>query len=183
MILKMAVSLVATGLLLTLLGCEVRTSARLGSGPSFLLGGSGRLASFTVYGPQMGHKIATPYDAKSQVWSIQPSGGYPDSALVTRMNLVYGRVPKGYTQTVPSGGPAPALTAGLVYYFIVETTGAPWAEGFFYMDKTEPIRITVPGLCESGVTGEVKALKCGTKEPYVEPKNLEQFVRANLVQK
>jgi len=183
MTLTKAVTLVVSGiLLLTLLDCEVRTSVRLGSGPSFSLGGSGRLASFTVYGPQMGHKIATPYDAKSQVWSIQPSAGYPDSALVTRMNLVYGSVPKGYIQTVPSSGPAPALTAGLVYYFIVETTGAPWAEGFFYIDKTGPVRITVPGLCESGVMGEVKALKCGTKEPYVEPKDLEKFVQENRVQ-
>jgi hypothetical protein len=99
------------------------------------------------------------------------------------MNLVYGSVPKSYMQTVPSDGPPPALTAGLVYYFIVETTGAPWAEGFFYMDKAEPIRITVPGLCESGVIGEVKALKCGTKEPYVEPKDLEEFVQENRVQK
>src|SRR5271157_3589933 len=140
MTLRKSIPLLATGFcLLTLLGCEVRTSVRLETGPSFSLDGSGRLASFTIYGPQPGHKIATPYDAKSQVWSIQPSNGYPDSALVTHMNLVYGSVPRRYTQTVPSNGIAPALSAGLVYYFIVETTDAPWAEGFFYMGKTGPI--------------------------------------------
>jgi hypothetical protein len=184
MTLRRTISLLAGGLcLLALLSCEVRTSVRLGSGPSFSLGGSGRLASFTIYGPQSGHKIATPNDAKSQVWSIQPAGGYPDSVPVTHMNLVYGSVPEGYTQTVPNRGTAPALTAGLVYYFFAETTGAPGKEGFFYMDKATPILIRVPDLCESGFTGDVKPLKCGTREPYVEPKDLEQFVRDNQVRK
>ena len=173
--------LLVGGLCLLFCGCEVRTAVRLGSGPSFSLAGSGRLASFSIYGPQSGHKIATPYDAKSQVWSIQPQNGYPDSALVNHMNLVYGIVPKGYTQTVPTNAAAPALTEGFVYYFIAETTGAPWAEGFFYMEKSEPVPIKVPGLCESGVVGEVKALKCRTNEPYIEPKDLEQFVRENRI--
>jgi hypothetical protein len=165
--------------LLTLLACEVPTSARLEGGPTFLLNGSGRLASFTVYGPQPCHRIATPYDNRSQVWSIQPSNGFPDSVLVARLNLAYGTVLKGYTQTVPRDGNAPALSTGLVYYFIAETTGAQWAQGFFYIDKTGPIRIAVPGLCPSAFVGDVKPLKCGTKEPYVEPADLEKFVQEN----
>lgn len=182
-VLRKALSSLVIGLcLLTLLGCEVRTSARLETGSSFSLDGSGRLASFSLYCPQPGHKIATPNDAKSQVWSIQPSNGYPDSAWVAHMNLVYGSVPKGYTQTVPNNGTAPALTAGLVYYFFVETTGAPGVGGFFYMDKAAPILISAPGLCESAFVGDVKPLKCGTKEPYSEPKDLEQFVRENRLQ-
>lgn len=143
--------------------------------------GSGRLASFTVYGPQLGRRIATPYDDKSQVWSIQPSNGFPDSILVSRMNLLYASVPKGYTQTVPRNGSAPALSAGLVYYFIAETTGAPWAQGFFYLDKTGPTRIAVPGLCPSAFVGDVKPVKCGTSELYVEPTDLEKFVQENTV--
>jgi hypothetical protein len=95
------------------------------------------------------------------------------------LNLVYGSVPKGYTQTSPNNGTAPALTYGLVYYFFVETTGAPGVGGFFYMDEAAPILISVPGLCESAFVGDVKPLKCGTKEPYSEPKDLEQFVREN----
>jgi hypothetical protein len=184
MTLKNALTLLLSGLyLLTLPGCEVATSARLGAGPSFSFDGSGRLASFTIYGPQSGHKIATPYDDKSQVWSIQPSNGFPDSILVARLNLVYGSLPKGYTQTVPHNGSAPSLSTGVVYYFIAETTGAPWAQGFFYMDKTGPVRIAVPGLCPSAFVGDVKPLKCGTSEPYVEPKDLEKFVQENRVQK
>jgi hypothetical protein len=166
--------------LFTSLGCEVRTSARLGIGPSFSLNGSGRLASFTVYGPRPGHKIATPNDAKSELWSIQPSGGY-GSVPVAHMSLVYGNPPEGYAQTVPGQGHAPALTAGFVYYFFIETTGAPGKDGFFYMDKTAPILIRVPDLCESGFNGDVQPLRCGTKEPYSEPNDLDEFVRQNRV--
>jgi len=179
---KTAAVLGAELCLLATLGCEVKTSVRVERGPSFSFDGSGRLASFTIYGPQPGHKIATPYDDKSQVWSIQPSRGFPDSILVAGMNLVYGGIPKGYTQTVPHNGSAPALSTGLVYYFIAETTGAPWAQGFFYMDKSGPIRIAVPGLCPSAFTGDVRPLKCGTNEPFVEPKDLDQFNRENRIQ-
>ena len=167
--------------LLALFGCEVRTSVRIEGGPSFLLNGSGRLASFTIYGPLSGHKIATPYDDKSQVWSIQPSNGLRDSLLVSRMKLTYGSVPSGYVQTVPRDGRPAVLSTGLAYYFIAETTGAPWAEGFFYMDNSGPIRIAVPGLCPSGVVGDVKPLRCGTHEPYIEPEDLEKFIQDNQV--
>ena len=64
-------------MLVTAVGCrEVKTSARLQSGPTFLLAGSGKLASFRIYGPQTGRKIATPFDAKSLTWYVQPSDGY-----------------------------------------------------------------------------------------------------------
>jgi hypothetical protein len=167
---------------LVLVGCEVRTSVKLAGGPSFSFDGSGRLASFTIYGPRSGHKIATPNDDISQVWSIQPSNGFADSILVASMNLRYGSVPKGYTQTVPRSGYAPALPTGLVYYFIAETTGAPWAQGFFFMDRIGPVRISVPGLCPSAFIGDVKPVKCGTSEPYIEPSDMEKFVEENRVQ-
>jgi hypothetical protein len=175
-----AISLLVGGLcLMTLLGCEVRTSVRLEGGPSFSFGGSGRLASFRVYGPQPGHKIATPFDAKSLVWRVQPTEGYLKGAQVEQLAIRYGSVPNGYVQTIPSSATAPGLVAGQVYYFFAETTDAPPAEGFFYMDRTTPILISVPGLCESAFVGDVKPLKCGTTEPFVEPKDLEQFVREN----
>jgi hypothetical protein len=97
------------------------------------------------------------------------------------MELTYGVATGGYLQTVPSAGKAAALPTGLVYYFFAKTTGAPGPEGFFYMDKSGPIRIAVPGLCESGFVGDVKRLKCGTHDPYVEPKHLEKFVQENRV--
>jgi hypothetical protein len=175
--------LVAELCLLMLLGCEVGTSVRLEAGLSFSLDGSGRLVSFSVYGPQPGHKIATPLDAKSLMWSIEPTKDSPLGALVTSMDLAYGRVPKGYVQTFPSSGAAIPPAAGQVYALFAETTGAPGADRFFCMDKNAPILVNVPGLCQSALVGDVKPVKCGTNEPYVEPKDLEKFVQENRVQK
>jgi hypothetical protein len=181
MSLRNTISLLAAELcLLILLGCEITTSAKLDSGPTFSLNGSGHLASFTVYAPQPGHKIATPNNAKSEVWSFRASGSSRGEP-VARMELLYGKVPIGYVQTVPNNGTAPALTPSLVYYFFAETTGATGAEGFFYLDKTIPIPINVPGLCESNFVGDVKPVNCGTGEPYVEPKDLEKFVQESRV--
>jgi len=49
------------------------------------------------------------------------------------------------------------------------------------MDKRAPILIKVPDLCGSGFTGDVQPMKCGANEPYVEPKDLEQFARDHRV--
>lgn len=63
--------------ILVLSGCrEIGTTVKVGNGPSFSLKGSGRLASFRIYGPEPGHKIATPFDTKSLVWRVQPAEGY-----------------------------------------------------------------------------------------------------------
>jgi hypothetical protein len=97
------------------------------------------------------------------------------------MEVVYGTVPRGYAQAVPVSGTGPVLRSGLVYYFFAETTGASGAEGFFYIDGTIPLLINVPGLYESAFVGDVKPVKCGTNEPYIEPKDLEQFVKGQRV--
>ncbi len=152
---------------------EIPTSVKVGNGPSFSFDGSGRLASFRIYGPQPGYKIATPFDAKSLVWRVQPTEGYFKGARVEGLKIEYGSIPVGYTQAIPNSGTASALPPGQVYYFFAETTNAPPAEGFL---------IKVPGLCQSGFVGDVRPLKCGTKEPFAEPSNLEQFVQENRVQ-
>ena len=82
---------------------------------------------------------------------------------------------------MPNSGPAAALPGGQVYYFFAETTNAPPAEGFFYLDGATPIEIKVPGLCQSGFVGDVRPLKCGTNEPYEEPKDLGELVRQNRI--
>ena len=158
-------------------GCEVSTSAKIHQGPTFSLDGSGRLAFLRVYGPRRGRKIATPVDDQSLMWSIAPTGDSPSGALVSGMDITYGKVPKGYEQKFPSGGPALPLAIGQVYIFDAETTGASGMNGFFYMDQSGPVLINVPGLCGSAFGGDVKPVKCGTNEPYAEPKDLEQFVK------
>lgn len=117
------------------------------------------------------------------MWYVQPSGGYFGGTHVHRLVVEFGKIPTGYTQAVPRGAAAPKLPSHLVYYFFAETTDAPPVEGFFYLDGDVPTEITVPGLCQSAFVGDVRPLKCGTTDPYVEPMNLEQFVRQNRVEK
>ena len=170
--------------LAALVSCgEIATSARLERGPTFLLDGSGRLASFRIYGPRTGHRIGTPFDARSLVWCVQPTAGYFEGTRVHRLTLRFGKVPTGYEQIVPAGGIVPKLPSRVVYYFLAETTDAPPAGGFFYLNEDTPTEITIPGLCESGTVGDVSPLKCGTNEPYIEPTDLGQFVRENRVTK
>lgn len=177
---RVLISIFALVLMVSVNGCEVSTTATIHQGPTFALDGSGTLVSFSIYGPRPDHKIAIPNDAKSLVWSINPLTGYRGNS-VTRMEVTYAKVPTGYLQTIPTAGTPPELNSGLVYRYFAETTGAAGAEGFFYMDKTTPIAITVPYLCASAFVGDVKAIKCGTGEPYTEPKDLEQFVKEHRI--
>ncbi len=73
---------------------EIPTSVKVGNGPSFSFHGSGRLASFRIYGPQPGYKIATPFDAKSVVWRVQPTEGYFKGARVEGLKIEYGSIPE-----------------------------------------------------------------------------------------
>jgi hypothetical protein len=171
----------AISLLLTISSCEVSTSAKIHNGPTFSLDGSGRLVFFRIYGPRSGRRVATPVDAQSLMWSIEPTSDSPSGVLVTGMEIAYGKVPGGYLQKFPSSGAALPLGIGQVYIFDAETTGASGVNGFFYMDHSGPILINVPGLCGSAFVGNVKPVKCGTNEPYVEPKDLEQFVKEHRV--
>jgi len=165
---------------LVLVGCEIPASVRLGAGPSFSLGGGGRLVSFTVWGPRPGRKVATPLDSKGLMWCIEPINP-PSGSFVATMDIAYGSVPMGYVQKFPRHGLAVPVAAGHVYAFTAETTGAPGVNGFFYMGPNGPIRINVPGLCESSSVGDVEPVRCGTNQPYVEPTDLEKFVEENRV--
>jgi len=183
MILRKIVELLSGAFcLLVLASCEVSTSVIVSGGPSFSFDGSGRLVSFIVYGPRPGHRIATPLDAKSVMWSIQPASGSPHGIPVVGLDLVYGKVPEGYVQAFPSSAPALPLADGHVYAFAAETTGASGIDGFFYMDRGTPVRIDVPGLCESESGGDVKPVRCHSGEPCVEPNDIEEFVRERRVQ-
>jgi hypothetical protein len=173
--------LAAISLLLAISGCEVSTSAKIHPGPTFSLDGSGRLVSFSIYGPRPGHRIATPVDGKSLMWSFERTSDSAAGVLVTGMEITYGRLPSGYVQKFPSSGAALPLAIGQVYIFDTETTGAPGVNGFFYMDQSGPVLINVPGLCGSSSVSDVKPVKCGNNEPYTEPKDLEQFVKEHRV--
>jgi hypothetical protein len=166
-------------------GCnwERPTSVRVSPGPSFVFSGSGRLASFSVYAPPTGQRIASPNpDVATVVWQIKASGGYFKGTHVEDMQLAYGKLPKGYNQTVPSQSQgAPSLALGAVYSFFAETTDAPAIGGFFYMGRYGPTQISVPDLCLKLLGGREVAVKCGTNEPYQEPTDLERFAQEHQV--
>ena len=162
-------------------GCEIPTSVTLKAGPSFLLDGSGRLVSFSVWGPRPGRKIATPYDSKALMWCVEPRDPRSGAFVSLMGDITYGTAPNGYLQKFPSRGPALPLDIGKVYDFFAETTNASGATGFFYMAPNGPILINVPGLCLSSYVGDVEPVRCGTNQPFVEPTDLEQFVQRNRV--
>src|SRR5260370_38105597 len=120
-------------MLLALGGCEIPTSAKIGNGPAFSFRGSGRLASFRIYGPQPDHRIATPFDEKSLVWRVQPLEGYFKGAQVQWLEVKAGSEPRGYAQTTPSRGAVPTRPQGRVYYFFPATRDAPPTRGFSYL--------------------------------------------------
>ena len=128
---------------------EHPTVVSVHDGPSFTMGGSGQLAGFTVYAPKGSNRIAiADKDDSEIVWQIVATKGYFEGVHVSGLDLNYGKVPSGYTQLVPEESqPAPSLSPGKVYSFWAETTNAPIAAGFFYMDAKGPIQTYIPDLC------------------------------------
>jgi|ERR1700728_3650212 hypothetical protein len=173
-------------LLIVLSGCrEIPTSVKVEAGPSFSLGGSGRLATFTVYAPQGNQRIAFPDgDLATVVWQVTASKGYFNGSHVRGLRLTYGKIPSGYEQVVPSQSPAaPALASRTVYSFLAETTDAPIASGYFYMGESGPVQTAIPDLCLMFVQGRKTRVKCklNTAEPYQEPVDLEKYVQEHQV--
>jgi hypothetical protein len=116
-------------------------------------------------------------------WQIKASKGYFEGTRVEHLQLVYGKVPDGYTQTVPSQSHgAPPLLSGVAYSFFADSTGAPRIGGHFYMNGTAPIQISVPDLCLTRKEGLDVAVHCGGRnEPYEEPTDLAKFAREHQV--
>src|ERR1700735_73827 len=150
-----------------------------GPGPSFRMSGSGRLASFTVFAPRDGRRIAvgTP-EFDSVVWQIKPKAGHLEGSGVWHLIVTYGVVPPGYNQTVPSGSNRPVgLNSGVLYGFFADTTGAAPAGGHFYMGNEGPIQIIVPDLGLKLVNGHQVEVNTRTSKPFTEPADLEKYVR------
>lgn len=57
------------------------------------------------------------------MWSIEPTSDSPSGVLVTGMEIVYGKVPRGYLQKVPSSGAALPLNTGMVCIFELRQPG------------------------------------------------------------
>lgn len=162
------------------IGCsrEQATSVNVFDGPSFGFSGSGRLAQFTVYAPKPSDRIAFPHpDVSTVLWRIRSKRGYFEGDRVNSLHLQYGKVPDGYIQVVPEEREkAPPLSQGKIYSFFAETTDAPTADGYFYIDRSGAKMTTVPDLCIKLLDGHEVRVKCATGELYQEPKDLESVV-------
>ncbi len=162
-------------------GGERPTVVSVHDGPSFAMSGSGQLAGFTVYAPKGTNRIAiSDKEDSAIIWQIVATKGYFEGVHVSGLGLTYGRVPDGYTQLVPEESlSAPPLSTGLVYSFRAETTNAPIAAGFFYMDAKGPIQTYIPDLCTTRKNGRNVRVRCTFQgdRTYREPANLEEVVR------
>jgi hypothetical protein len=160
---------------------EHPTIVTISPGPSFAMRGSGELATFTVYAPRRGNRIAFPHGGDSDIlWQIAATDGYFKGARVSGLTIRYGKVPPGYSQLVPSQNQAPVQPAEkVVYSFFAETTNAPGATSYFYMDGAEPRLTFVPDLCITLKGARYVRVKCGfSGDPaYAEPANLDEVVR------
>ena len=184
-------SLLLLVLSLFLSGCEWEkpTTVRVVSGPSFAFSGSGRLASLTISAPLSGERIAFPCGKllfpcsglASIVWQIGASSGYLKGARVDGLQVTVGKLPEGYTQTVPSqSSEVPTFPPGAIYAYSAETTNAAGQSGYFYVDKSGTVvAVEVPDLCATLKEGREVRVNCTTKEPFQEPTNLESFVGAH----
>ena len=114
------------GACLYLIG-EHPTVVALSTGPSFVMPGSGEPASFTVYAPRSGNRIAFAHKDDSDVArQIVATSGYFKGTRVNGLAIRYGEMPPGYSQLVPSQAQAPLQLADrMVYSSFAETTNAP----------------------------------------------------------
>ena len=160
---------------------EIPVLISVGAGPSFtIITGSDRLVTFSVYAPLPGERIAAPHpDVAAVAWQIKASGNY---SSIEGSRLVYGKIPEDYKQVVPNQPQTPPpLPVGAVYSFYAVPAEAQPVGGFFYMEKTGPIQIRIPDLCLSLIKGREVRMKCGTNQPYQEPKDLEEMIRKNRI--
>lgn len=169
---------------------EEPTSVKLSNGPAFSLSGSGRLASFTISAPLNGQKVPVPCDTAllpcsglaSVVWQVVPARGYYKGTRVEGLQILYGRVPSGYDQTMPAqSSPAPPLSPGAIYGFFAETTEGPGRGGHIYVDKSGGIQAVQVDLCTTLKNGQWSRINCKTQEPFQEPGDLEKYVREHQI--
>lgn len=172
------------------MGCELEkpTAVKVLSGPSFALSGSGRLASLTISAPLDDQRIAfrcgkvlfSCSGVASVVWQIEASRGNFKAASVNGLRVALGKVPDGYTQSVPMPSCVPTFQPGVIYAYSVDTLNAAGQSGYFYVEKSGAVvAVDVPELCVTLKDGQQVRINCRTKGPFQEPTDLEDFVSAH----
>ena len=155
----------------SLIGCgcawrpgEWPTSVRLegGKAPVFVLSGGGSVAIFTVFGPDFMTKAEKPLDENFALWKIKPSGGYLYGTRISDLgSITYGVIPFGYKQIKPSDGAAPPpLVEGQKCFYVVETTNAAGASGYFEIKNSHAVPTSGSGPCFLDDHGKTIRVPC-----------------------
>lgn len=142
--------------------CERRTEVKLegGNPPSFVLFGTGNLVELSV-GYDLQDKTVAPSKRSPVIWKITQTSR-DGERLENLGRIVYGVVPKGYKQTVPTeGNPPPELTTGKYYYYYLETINAPHVDGDFEIRNGKPIRVYGVATCYKVVNNREVESPCG----------------------
>lgn len=143
-------------------GCERATQVNIkgGTNPVFDLSGSGEVECFTVFGPDFMTKAEKPGDENFAVWRIGPSGGFHGTWISKLGSITYGVVPEGYAQIIPKEGTPVPLMEGQKYFYIVVTTNAPGASGYFEIRNSKAVPTTGSGPCFLDDHGKTIRVPC-----------------------
>lgn len=143
-------------------GCErsTRVWVKGGIAPVFDLSGSGEVECFTVFGPDFMTKAEKPSDENFAVWKIEPSGGFHGTWIGKLGSITYGVVPEGYTQIIPKEGTPVSPMEGQKYFYVVETTNAAGASGYFEIRNSRAIPTAGSGPCFLDDHGKTIRVPC-----------------------
>jgi hypothetical protein len=159
---------------------EGPTAISVENGPAFTFHGQAELARFTVFAPVNGTKIANPFDPSSPGWKIEgPRPHVFGSGIgIGGLRLVYGEIPRAYTQTVPNvSRTTPKLFPGRIYSFEGCSTLSGCLSGDFYVDKTGGAEAVDIPTCWASTGHVVIRIDCETHKPFPEPADVEKYAR------
>jgi hypothetical protein len=142
-----------------------------GPRPVFVLSGSGKLSSFSVYvvSPSdlnFGRTVDSPsldsFFAQPAVWRIESQADVSYGRVVSDIaRLSYGVVPLGYKQSAPPDGSAPPpIAPGKQYFFDCNTVNAPGTRGPFQLVDNKIVRSQIHLPCLQARDGKQITVPC-----------------------
>jgi hypothetical protein len=150
-----------------LAGCHTERPTQIkvegGETPVFVLSGSGKLASFSVYlVPPSPEKMDKPFSEQVPVWQITAKPDFLHGRPIEKIQeLTYGLIPAGYNESFPENGGLPrTIEPEKAYFFDCNTIDAPTAAGFFRVHDGKAIPVQVKTPCWGTQNGKWVAVPC-----------------------
>jgi hypothetical protein len=118
--------------------------------PTFKLSGSGNLAFFSVSEVAKENQHRIPFERDSDkdtvLWQIWPDGLTPEAKALKRLPpIIYGVVPPGFRQKIPSEGTPPSLIEGKIYDAGGPASNANGGFVWFTIKKGKVVKVDAPG--------------------------------------